>query len=72
MRQKTLNITHTMNARNAEKSIMNDVEDLRHVRHALRTLDASIEQMMKQAEALRVSLQVVGTQMDNLINQAKK
>ena len=47
---------------------MNDDEDLRHVRHALRTLDTSIEQMMKQAEALRVSLKVVGVQMDNLIN----
>ena len=46
--------------------------DFNHVRHALRTLDASIDELIKQGEELRVSLQVVGVQMDNVVNQAKK
>jgi len=43
-------------------------EELRHLRHALRTLEESLSQLKAQLNMTEVTVQVVGKHMDKVIN----
>jgi hypothetical protein len=44
-------------------------EEMRHLRHALRTLEESLSQMRAQLNTTEMTVQVVGRMFDKVINK---